>query len=42
MQQPLAHLYFVMALEHIESNGHNIADLVRAADALQKVRRFCV
>ena len=34
MQQPLAHLYFLTVLEHLQAQKHNLSGLVRIANAI--------
>ena len=34
MQQPLAHLYFLTVLEHLQAKGHNLSGLVRTANTI--------
>ena len=34
MQQPLAHLYFLTLLEHLQAQGHKLSGLVRTANAI--------
>ena len=36
MQQPLAHLYFLTLLEHLQTQGHKLSALVRYANAITK------
>ena len=34
MQQPLAHLYFLTLLEHLQACGHKLSGLVRIANSI--------
>ena len=34
MQQPLAHLYFLTLLEHLQAEGHKLSALVRTANTI--------
>ena len=34
MQQPLAHLYFLTLLEHLQAQRHTLSGLVRTANAI--------
>ena len=34
MQQPLAHLYFLTLLEHLQAQGHKLSGLVRTANSI--------
>ena len=34
MQQPLAHLYFLTLLEHLQALGHKLSGLVRVANTI--------
>jgi len=37
MQQPLAHLYFLTVLEHLQAEGHKLSALVRTANNISKL-----
>ena len=37
MQQPLAHLYFLTVLEHLQGEGHKLSALVRTANNIFKL-----
>ena len=34
MQQPLAHLYFLTLLEHLQAQGHKLSGLIRTANTI--------
>jgi len=34
MQQPLAHLYFLTLLEHLQALGHKLSGLIRIANTI--------
>ena len=36
MQQPLAHLYFLTLLEHLQAQAHKLSGLVRIANTITK------
>lgn len=40
MQQPLAHLYFITLLEHLQAQEYKLSDLVRVAKDITKQSTF--
>ena len=36
MQQPLAHLYFLTVLEHLQAEGHKLSSLVHTANTINQ------